>query len=87
MGGNLLCSVLPNIFGCTPKLTTYDGQVGLRPNKGLKRSNSTRIHTGPIPLSIIRLRVPEANNHLSRPGTILRINAFRALIFLLKLLL
>ena len=75
MGGNLLCSVLPNILGRTPQLTTYDGQ-GLRSNKGLKRSNSTRIHTGPIPLSIIQLRVPEANDHLSRPGAILRIFYF-----------
>ena len=68
--------VLPNILGCTPHLTTYDGQVGLSANKGLKKSNSTRIHTGPIPLSIIRLRVPEANDHLSRPSAILRILYF-----------
>ena len=54
MGGDLLYSVLPNILGCTPQLTTYDGQVGLRANKGWKKSNSTRIHTGPIPLSIIQ---------------------------------
>ena len=71
MGGNLLYSVLPIILGCTPQLT-YDGQVGLRANKGLKKSNSTRIHTGPISLFIIRLRVPEANDHLSRPDAIFR---------------
>ena len=84
MGGNLLYSVLPIILGCTPQLT-YDGQVGLRANKGLKKSNSTRIHTGPISLFIIRLRVPEANDHLSTPGTILRMNVFIAFIILLKL--
>ena len=39
MGGNLLMSVLPNNFGCPPILTTYEGQVGLRANKGLNWSN------------------------------------------------
>ena len=36
MGGNFLYSGLPAILECTPQLTAYDGQVGLRANEGWK---------------------------------------------------
>ena len=59
MGGNLLMSVLPNNFGCPPILTTYEGQVGLRANKGLNWSNhfiyysapGSRSQQSPVPFS------------------------------------